>query len=160
MQRIIIAAAAFSLIGAVTLAGDSADAIQQPGPAGAQIPTAAGGQVRMTNATLRMMIRSAYRLTLIDEIDGGPAWLDVDGFDVAAKPAMPVTLLESSYMMRTLLADRFQLAVRKEAREKPIYALVLARRDGSLGSQMKRPAGECTPVDVLAVLRAELPTEN
>jgi len=192
MHRIITIAAAFALIWAVTLAGDSPMAVQQTGPPGAPLPPSgggrgpnpmtglvglvdtptagpdaprfevasvkrnktgangatdlrglAGGQVRMTNATLRMMIRSAYRLTLTDEIVDGPAWLDTDGFDVDAKPAMPVTLLESSYMMRTLLADRFQLVVRKEAREKPIYALVLARRDGSLGSQIKRPAGEC-----------------
>ena len=103
----------------------------------------AGGGVRNTNATLRMLIRQAYRLGLTDEIVGGPPWIDTYGFDVDARPAKPVTLAESAYMMRTLLADRFKLAARKESREGPVYALVLARRDGALGPQIKRPSGEC-----------------
>lgn len=108
--------------------------------------TLAGGQVRTTGSTLRMMIRMAYRLALTDEIVGGPAWIDSYGFDVDAKPAQPVTIAESALMMRTLLAERFQLQVRREARDMPIYALVLARRDQALGPQLKRPAGECTMV--------------
>jgi uncharacterized protein (TIGR03435 family) len=103
----------------------------------------AGGAVRTTNATLRMLVRTAYRLGLTDEIVGGPPWIDTYGFDVDARPAKPVTLAESAYMMRTLLADRFKLVARKESREGPVYALVLARRDGALGPQIKRPAGEC-----------------
>src|SRR5688572_13787300 len=103
----------------------------------------AGGGVRNTNATLRMLIRQAYRLSLTDEIVGGPAWSDTYGFDVDARPAKSATLAESAYMMRTLLAERFKLVARKESREGPIYALVLARRGGALGPQIKRPSGEC-----------------
>lgn len=106
----------------------------------------AGGGVRNTNATLRMLIRQAYRLSLTDEIVGGPAWSDTYGFDVDARPAKSATLAESAYMMRTLLAERFKLVARKESREGPIYALVLARRGGALGPQIKRPSGECTMV--------------
>src|SRR5687768_9862521 len=40
----------------------------------------AGGGVRNTNATLRMLIRQAYRLGLTDEIVGGPPWIDTYGF--------------------------------------------------------------------------------
>jgi uncharacterized protein (TIGR03435 family) len=88
----------------------------------------------------------AYRLTLTDEIVGGPSWIDSYGFDVDARPAKEVTIAESALMMRTLLADRFQLVVRKEPREGPIYALVLSRRDGALGPRIKRSAGECVMV--------------
>ena len=108
--------------------------------------TQVGGAVRTTNATLKRLIRMAYRLTLTDEIVGGPPWVDTYGFDVDAKPAKEVTLAESALMMRTLLAERFQLVVRKEPREGTIYALVLARRDGALGPQIKRSVGECTMV--------------
>src|SRR5687768_1405256 len=106
----------------------------------------AGGAVRTTNATLRMLVRTAYRLGLRDEIVGGPPWIDTYGFDVDARPAKSATLAESAYMMRTLLAERFKLVARKESREGPIYALVLARRGGALGPQIKRPSGECTMV--------------
>ena len=108
--------------------------------------TQVGGAVRTTNATLKQLIRMAYRLTLIDEIVGGPSWIDTYGFDVDAKPAKPVTIFESALMMRTLLAERFRLVVRKEPREGSIYALVLTRRDGALGPQIKRSVGECTMV--------------
>ena len=103
----------------------------------------AGGAVRTTNATLRMLIRMAYRLGLTDEIVGGPPWIDTFGFDIDARPAQPTPFMESAYMMRTLLAERFKLVARRESREGPVYALVLARRDGSLGPQITRPAGEC-----------------
>ena len=93
-----------------------------------------------------MLIRMAYRLTLTDQIVGGPSWVDTYGFDVDARPAQSVTIAESSLMMRTLLAERFQLVVSKEPREGPIYALVLNRRDRALGPQIKRPTGECTMV--------------
>jgi uncharacterized protein (TIGR03435 family) len=108
--------------------------------------TLVGGVVRTTNATLKMLVRMAYRLMLTDEIVGGPSWIESFGFDVDARPAKDVTLAESALMMRTLLAERFQLVVRKEPREGSTYALVLARRDGALGPQIKKSVGECTMV--------------
>jgi uncharacterized protein (TIGR03435 family) len=116
--------------------------VDNPGGSRTQV----GGAVRTTNTTLKRLIRMAYRLNLTDEIVGGPSWADTFGFDVDAKPAKPVTVAESALMMRTLLAERFQLVVRKEPREGSIYALVLARRDGALGPQIKRSVGECTMV--------------
>lgn len=106
----------------------------------------AGGAVRTTNATLRMLVRMAYRLGLTDEIVGGPPWIDTVGFDIDARPTNPTSFMESAYMMRTLLAERFKLVARRESREGPVYALVLARRDGTLGPQITRPAGECVMV--------------
>ena len=108
--------------------------------------TQVGGAVRSTNATLKRLIRMAYRLALTDEVVGGPSWVDTQGFDIDARPAKAVSIAESALMMRTLLAERFQLVVRKEPREGSIYALVLSRRDGTLGPQIKRSVGECTMV--------------
>jgi uncharacterized protein (TIGR03435 family) len=49
-------------------------------------------------------------------------------------------------MMQTLLRDRFKLTFHTEQRELPIYALVVARNDGKVGSGLKRIAdGECPP---------------
>jgi uncharacterized protein (TIGR03435 family) len=96
----------------------------------------------------------AYGLGLTDEIVGGPPWIDSYGFDVDARPAKPVTLAETAYMMRTLLAERFKLVARRESREGPVYALVLARRDGALGPQIKRPAGACV-MSIPAIARSD-----
>src|SRR5580658_7816609 len=51
----------------------------------------------------------------------------------------------SKLMLQSLLRDRFQLVVRKETREMPVYHLVLARKDGKLGLQLKESA--CRPYD-------------
>jgi uncharacterized protein (TIGR03435 family) len=41
-------------------------------------------------------------------------------------------------MFRALLADRFNLRMHTETRQLPVYALVLARKDGSLGPKLRR----------------------
>src|SRR4030095_1961727 len=46
-------------------------------------------------------------------------------------------------MMRTLLAERFNLRVYRDTREMPIYALVLARHDGKPGPQLHPAATDC-----------------
>ena len=105
-----------------------------------------GGQVRTTNSPLAFLIRAAYGLRMTDELLGGPDWIETYGFDVDAKPAGRVTVAQARLMLRTLLADRFKLVVRRESRDRPIYALVRARRDGELGPQIKRPKGDCVMV--------------
>jgi uncharacterized protein (TIGR03435 family) len=40
-------------------------------------------------------------------------------------------------MLQSLLADRFKLVVHPEARELATYALVVARRDGTIGPQLQ-----------------------
>jgi len=46
-------------------------------------------------------------------------------------------------MLRALLEERFKLAVHNEVREMPIYALVLARKDGVIGSRLVRSDVDC-----------------
>jgi uncharacterized protein (TIGR03435 family) len=54
--------------------------------------------------------------------------LESDGFDIDAKGADPkVTQAEFRHMIRSLLADRFQLKVHRSTKELPIYVLVLAK---------------------------------
>ena len=42
-----------------------------------------GGVLVATNQTLRNLIRTAYRIQRT-QIEGGPAWLDIDRFDITA----------------------------------------------------------------------------
>ena len=50
-------------------------------------------------------------------------------------------------MLRTLLADRFGLKTHREMRELPMYALVMARKDGALGPQLVRSTIDCEQLD-------------
>jgi uncharacterized protein (TIGR03435 family) len=45
--------------------------------------------------------------------------------------------------MRTLLAERFQLAIHTEMRELPIYALMTANSDGRMGPKLTRSDIDC-----------------
>jgi uncharacterized protein (TIGR03435 family) len=111
------------------------------GQGGGQI--LATGQVRTTNASLRFLIRMAYGLRMTDMVVDGPDWMEPAGFDGDPRPEEPVTVQRARLMLRTLLAERFRLVVRREPRELPVYALRLARDDGRLGPQIRRPVGEC-----------------
>lgn len=100
--------------------------------------------------TVKELIRSAYRLT-DSQVLGAPAWLDVDRFDVMAtapgtrdspRGVIPLAVLT---MLRNLLEERFQLKARLATREVPLFALVLARQDGSLGRGLRRRTVPCTP---------------
>jgi hypothetical protein len=46
-------------------------------------------------------------------------------------------------MIRSLLADRFGMTVHRETRERPVYMLVVARKDGRTGPGLKRVDVNC-----------------
>jgi uncharacterized protein (TIGR03435 family) len=113
-------------------------------------PTAAGmwihrdpGMVTITNFTLKELITQAWNVRPF-QVLGGPPWLDSAHFDVSAKHQRVVKLETHFLMLQALLADRFQLAMHRETRELPIYALVLAKKDGKLGPGLVHPKpGNC-----------------
>ncbi len=92
-----------------------------------------GGRLAATSVTLKILITWAYGAQDID-VSGGPDWLDRAKFDIAAQgkddaDAFPL-------MVQALLEDRFKLAIRRETRELPIYALLLAKTGGKLGPNL------------------------
>jgi uncharacterized protein (TIGR03435 family) len=46
-------------------------------------------------------------------------------------------------MMQSLLEERFALKAHRETREGPVYRLVLAKQDGTLGPQLLKSNSEC-----------------
>jgi uncharacterized protein (TIGR03435 family) len=107
----------------------------------AMIPSPNG--ITISNATLQMMMRLAYRVQDF-QILAGPTWLASGRFDVAGKAANAVPQQDLPLMLRALLVERFRLAAHHETRELPIYALVRARNDGPLGPAL-RTASTCLP---------------
>ena len=101
-----------------------------------------GGRVMAENVPLRALIQAAYQLQDF-QVLGGPNWLDADRFDVAAKAAGDRSPNEMLPMLRTLLADRFKLAVHTETKEQPIYALTFSRTDGKLGPRLQPSDANC-----------------
>jgi len=79
------------------------------------------------------------------QMSGGPSWIDADRFDVSAKVGAesPNIVAQKQRMLRTLLTERFKLVVHVETRDLPVYALILARKDGVLGPQLHHADVDC-----------------
>src|SRR5438552_3275112 len=111
-----------------------------------------GGRFIATNETLQGLIAYAYGIPLArasQQISGGPKWINVELFNVEAKAATDWPRVTSGptpemfAMIRSLLAERFKLIVHTETKDAPIYSLVLARRDGRLGLQLRPAPPDC-----------------
>ncbi|HTX39476.1 MAG TPA: TIGR03435 family protein [Bryobacteraceae bacterium] len=95
-----------------------------------------GGRITASLYTLEMLIEEAFDVPKF-QVSGGPHWIQVDRFDLEAKPpaSSPSSKANPPYpkappnaeqrqMLAALLADRFQLHFHRETREGPIYLLV------------------------------------
>jgi uncharacterized protein (TIGR03435 family) len=84
---------------------------------------------------------------MIIPIEGGPSWVnsDSDTYAITARAAGPASqAIMRGPMLRALLEERFQLKIRQETREGPVYELTVAKG----GIKMRRtPEGSCVPRD-------------
>jgi uncharacterized protein (TIGR03435 family) len=97
-----------------------------------------GGRFVMTNIPLRPLISMAYNLPpglARGAMIGAPGWTDSERYNIEAKAEGNTPREQMILMLQSMLADRFKLAVHWEAREMPIYALVMAKQ-GKTGPQL------------------------
>jgi uncharacterized protein (TIGR03435 family) len=96
-----------------------------------------GSRVTATAITLIDLITNAYGVRY-DQISGGPSWVKSEHYDVVAKAEGESTITKDQLrqMLQTLLADRFQLKIHREAKETPVYQLVV----GKGGPKLKEAA--------------------
>lgn len=97
-----------------------------------------GGRFSATNNTARALILNAYDISATPNLlQGGPSWIDFERFDVEAKAAVDaipagtapkVLWNRTRNMLRTLLADRFKLRVRRVTKTMPVYQLTVAAK--------------------------------
>jgi uncharacterized protein (TIGR03435 family) len=66
-----------------------------------------------------------------------------DRFDISATLPEGTSAEQVPLMLQALLADRFKLIVHNEAREAPMYALVVARNDGRWGPGLRKATFDC-----------------
>jgi uncharacterized protein (TIGR03435 family) len=111
-----------------------------------------GGRLLGRGMTVRELIRDAYgyRNRAQGDIVGGPGWIDIERYDVQAKADYEFPPSTSSGLppaaegaLRALLVERFNLIARVESSIKPVYELVLHRKDGQLGPNLKPSQGGC-----------------
>jgi uncharacterized protein (TIGR03435 family) len=125
---------------------------------------AAPGRYGWTAATLKTLVAVSHQRSAFDqrEVVGGPEWVDADRFDVVVQAPAGATLTDPDgfpgpvfAMIRAVLVDRFGLAVHNEVRERPVYALTIARADRRLGDGLKRVDAGCA--DAMRRLAAPTP---
>lgn len=85
------------------------------------------GRINFTNVTVKQCIRQAYGLKTY-QVSGGPGWLADDRYDIVAKAPGPASREELMRMLQALLTERFHLTFHFEAKEMPVYSLVIARK--------------------------------
>jgi len=102
-------------------------------------PSRANGSYSASNVPLKSIIANAYEVRIF-QIEGDPAWLTSERFDIIARGREGTPDRLRPAMLRTLLAERFKLVAHFETREQQVYALVLLRSDGRLGPQLKPSA--------------------
>lgn len=88
------------------------------------------GEVRMQNLSLKRLIELAYGMH--ECCVSGPGWLETVKFDIDAKPSAPVPDDRIAPMLQALLIERFKLAVHRESKVLPAYALVVAKSGSKL----------------------------
>lgn len=119
----------------------------------------APGSFNAAGVPVRFVIARAFNVQDY-QITGGPDWMNTDRFDIEARfdpavgPTGPQTM---AARLRTMLAERFNFAARRETREGPVLALVRARSDGQLGPQIKPSATDCAAAEKAGKPGAPLP---
>jgi len=86
-------------------------------------PSIDPGSVILKGVPLKPVLMEAFGVKM-DQIEG-PSWLETDCFDISAKMPDGATRDQLPAMLQALLAERFKLAVHKEDRPRPGYALVV-----------------------------------
>lgn len=117
------------------------------------------GRLNLVGVPTKMIIEMAYNLKSDDQIVGAPSWVNSERFDIDAKEedsfAQKMRKLpfdegqeQVRLLVQSLLADRFKLKVRRETRQLPVFALIVAKNGPKLTESKlppPSPIGANTP---------------
>jgi uncharacterized protein (TIGR03435 family) len=107
--------------------------------------TPAPGRLTITNAPLRDIIARAFELDMMLDrfvLMGGPNRLLSRRFDIVGTTPEDTSRAQQMLMLRTLLAERFDLRTHSERRSRPVYVVTVAR-PGTLGPQLDQSSHDC-----------------
>lgn len=121
-------------------------------------PGISPGRVSLSCLSIRALVRAAYGsapggslMTSRIDVLGGPSWLDSNRYDIVATMAEKTSVADLVPMLQMLLEERCNLKVHREARESPVYALVV---DNGRVKPSPTKDSTCIPMD-LSTLRGE-----
>lgn len=92
--------------------------------------TVDAGRIALHGDPLNVVLMEAYGVKM-DQITG-PSWLETDCFVIDATMPKGATRDQLPSMLQALLVERFKLAVHKESRPRPGYALVVDKNGPKL----------------------------
>ena len=118
------------------------------------------GRFLAENAPLDRLIRFAYDVKSETQVANMPKWAGSSCFDIDAKigegqavamEKLPPDREFEQYrlLLQSLLADRFQLKVKTEIRDLPVYALVVAKNGPRLAPSAALPGAQKQPLPQL-----------
>jgi len=104
--------------------------------------TVRGREFLTMNTSASDLITFAYGLHA-RQVAGGPAWLEVEKYDLTAKPEGDGQPNDKQWkiMIQKLLADRFKLIFHREPRELTVYAITVAKTGSKLTKSEGDPNG-------------------
>jgi uncharacterized protein (TIGR03435 family) len=95
---------------------------------------------------LKVLLVEAYGVQPF-QFSGGPKWIDEDCWAIQATAQGiqgQLSIAQQAPMLRALLEERFQLKIRRETREMPVFALVVAKS----GSKLKPHPADSTEMEM------------
>jgi uncharacterized protein (TIGR03435 family) len=95
-------------------------------------------RIHVTNSPLKFLVEVAFDVKDY-QVAGGATWMDNERFNIDATAAAAFAKGEFRTMLRTLLVDRFGLLIHHETRDRPGYALVVAKNGPKLPPHGESP---------------------
>ncbi len=110
-----------------------------------------GDRYGLRNATMLDLISTAYGKER-DLVLGGPSWLEFDRFDIAAKAPKGTGQKDVGPMLKSLLAERFELKVHEDTKPMPAVVLTTGKgkpklREAEASGEGPSAPGICKPGD-------------
>jgi len=85
-----------------------------------------GDRYTLRQATMTNLIARAYGVENAHVL-GGPAWLDLDRFDIVAQAPRTTSPDDTKLMVRALLAERFKLVAHTDTKSLPAFVLTVGK---------------------------------
>jgi uncharacterized protein (TIGR03435 family) len=112
------------------------------------------GRIHYPRTNLKDLLAEGYDMPRFQV--QGPNWLDEERFDIDATMPPETTKAQFHIMLQNLIVERFKMAMRRETKEIPGYALVVAKN----GPKLKRSTESGAPKSYDAPEKRAAATDN